>query len=82
MPIRKIARLLQPRGGLRTDVPVEEMAMTLWLLTSPYQHEHLVVQAGWAADRYLAWLQRVLVEAVLAPGEGSPAAPTLRRRPD
>lgn len=63
-----IARLLRQRGGLRTDLPVEEVALTLWLLTSPYQHEHLVVQAGWTAERYLAWLQRVVLEAALAPG--------------
>ena len=63
-----VARLLQQRGGLRTDLPVEEVALTLWLLTSPYQHEHLVVQAGWTAERYLAWLQRVVLEAALAPG--------------
>ncbi|CAI3796555.1 TetR/AcrR family transcriptional regulator [Pseudarthrobacter sp. MM222] len=64
-----VARLLQQRGGLRTDLPVEEVALTLWLLTSPYQHEHLVVQAGWTGQRYLAWLQRVLLEAALAPGK-------------
>ena len=64
-----VARLLQQRGGLRTDLPVEDVALTLWLLTSPYQHEHLVVQAGWTAERYLAWLQRVLLEAALAPGK-------------
>ena len=63
-----VARLLQKRGGLRTDLPVEEVALTLWLLTSPYQHEHLVVQAGWTPERYLGWLQRVLAEAALAPG--------------
>jgi AcrR family transcriptional regulator len=65
----QVARLLQQRGGLRSDVPVEEVALTLWLLTSPYQYEHLVVQAGWTPQRYLAWLQRVVLEAALAPGK-------------
>jgi AcrR family transcriptional regulator len=65
----QVARLLQQRGGLRSDVPVEEVALTLWLLTSPYQHEHLVVQAGWTPQHYLAWLQRMLLEAALAPGK-------------
>lgn len=65
----KVAGLLQQRGGLRSDVPLEEVALTLWLLTSPYQHEHLVVQAGWTPQRYLAWLQRVVLEAALAPGK-------------
>ena len=64
-----IARQLEQRGGLRKDVPVEEVALTLWLLTSPYQHEQLVVQAGWTSERYLSWLQRVLLEAALAPGQ-------------
>ena len=45
----KVAGFLQQRGGLRTDVPLEEVALMLWLLTSPYQHEHLVVQAGWTS---------------------------------
>ena len=65
----KVARLLQQRGGLRSDIPLEEVALTLWLLTSPYQYEHLVVQAGWTPQRYLAWLQRMLLEAALAPGK-------------
>jgi hypothetical protein len=65
----KVARLLQQRGGLRTDIPVEEVAVTLWLLTSPYQYEHLVVQSGWAPERYLGWLQRMLLEAALQPTE-------------
>jgi hypothetical protein len=47
---------------------VEEEALTLWLLTSPYQHEQLVVQAGWTPARYLSWLRRVVLEAALAPG--------------
>ena len=64
-----VAGLLQQRGGLRTDVQLEEVALTLWLLTSPYQYEHLVVQAGWTPQRYLAWLQRVVLEASLAPGQ-------------
>lgn len=63
-----VARLMHQRGGLRTDIPLEEVALTLWLLTSPYQHEQLVVQAGWSAERYLTWLQRVILEAALAPG--------------
>jgi AcrR family transcriptional regulator len=66
---RKVAGALQQRGGLRSDVPLEEVALTLWLLTSPYQYEHLVVQAGWTPQRYLAWLQRALLEAALAPGK-------------
>lgn len=65
----KVAGLLQQRGGLRSDVPLEEVALTLWLLTSPYEYEHLVVQAGWTPQRYLAWLQRVVLEAALAPGK-------------
>lgn len=64
-----VTRLLQQRGGLRSDVPLEEVALTLWLLTSPYQYEHLVVQAGWTSQHYLAWLQRMVLEAALAPGK-------------
>jgi hypothetical protein len=41
--------------------------MTLFVLTSPYQHELLVVQAGWSEEGYLAWLEQMLIETVLAP---------------
>jgi len=63
----KVARLLQQRGGLRTDMSEESVGATLFVLTSPYQHELLVVQAGWSEEGYLAWLEQMLIETVLAP---------------
>jgi AcrR family transcriptional regulator len=63
----KVARLLQQRGGVRADMSEESVAMTLFVLTSPYQHELLVMQAGWSEEGYLAWLERMLIETVLAP---------------
>ena len=62
----KVVQVLQTRSGLRTDLDTEEMAETLLVLTSPHQHELLVVQAGWTQERYRVWLGRMLSEAVLA----------------
>jgi hypothetical protein len=62
----QVARRLQQRGGLRTDMSEESVAMTLFVLTSPYQYELLVVQAGWSEEGYLAWLEQMMIGAVLA----------------
>jgi AcrR family transcriptional regulator len=60
----KVVQALQSREGLRTDLKTEELAATLWVLTSPHQYELLVVQARWSKPRYRAWLERVIAEAV------------------
>ncbi|MDF9276243.1 hypothetical protein P4U43_00375 [Arthrobacter sp. EH-1B-1] len=52
------------KGGARTDISTDEVAHTLWVLTS-YQYDLLVAEAGWSEKRYRAWLERVVVEAVL-----------------
>lgn len=61
----QVAQVLGQRGGLRPDLDTEDVAATLWVLTSPYQYELLVVQSEWTQERYRAWLARVVSEAVL-----------------
>lgn len=62
----KVAEAQVGKGGARADVSTKELADTLWVLTSPYQYELLVAEAGWSEKRYGAWLERIIVEAVLA----------------
>ncbi|WP_028278909.1 TetR/AcrR family transcriptional regulator [Arthrobacter sp. H5] len=62
----KVAEAQVAKGGARTDVSTEELAATLWVLTSPYQYELLVTDTGWSEKRYRAWLERMVVQAVLS----------------
>ncbi|MHA7247909.1 TetR/AcrR family transcriptional regulator [Arthrobacter tecti] len=61
----RVAEAQVAKGGARTDVSADELAATLWVLTSPYQYDLLVVEAGWSEKRYRDWLERVVVETVL-----------------
>lgn len=61
----KVAETQIAKGGARTDVSVEDLADTLWVLASPHQDELLATEAGWSEKRYHTWLARVVVEGVL-----------------
>lgn len=62
----EVAEAQVAKGGARGDVSTKELADTLWVLTSPYQYQLLVTEAGWTEKRYRDWLERVVVEAVFS----------------
>jgi AcrR family transcriptional regulator len=57
--------LLRQQGALRADRTDEEITDELWALTSFDLYRLLVLQSGWAPERYEAWLSEVLVERLL-----------------
>lgn len=59
---------LEAQGARRPDLPIEEQAAELWLLTLAEAYDLLVRVAGLSHEQYLAWLRRSLVELVLKPG--------------
>ena len=59
------ARALHQDGHLRQDVPVEEARDLLWTCNSPELYELLVLQRGWAPQRYGRWLADTLTAALL-----------------
>ncbi|NJC21469.1 AcrR family transcriptional regulator [Arthrobacter pigmenti] len=61
----KVAEAQVAKGGARTHISTKELADTLWVLTSPYQYELLVTEAGWSEEGYRTWLERIVVESVL-----------------
>jgi AcrR family transcriptional regulator len=62
----EFARHLHDGGQLRDDVTLEEARDVLWTYNSVELYDLLVVQRGWAPERYGAWIARALASALLA----------------
>jgi hypothetical protein len=56
---------LRDRGGLHTDLSVEQAAATIWSLGHPDTYHLLVIDQGWPLTAYGAWLERQLSAALL-----------------
>jgi len=61
----RFAQLLGDRGALRPGLPVDEARDVLWTLNSHAVHDLLVVERGWAPDRYRDWLADTLARTLL-----------------
>jgi len=63
-PLRK---LLESEPRLKSGLTAAEAVDLVWVTTGPEQYIELVFERGWTADRYQAWLERALGDAVLRP---------------
>ncbi len=54
--MRAFAEAWSAMGRLRDDISVDTAADVLWAITAPDAYRLLVVEAGWTAARYAAWL--------------------------
>jgi AcrR family transcriptional regulator len=61
----RFVTMLQQRGVLRPGQSVEEGTDVVWTLCSLAVHDLLVVERGWSAERYEAWLANTLVHELL-----------------
>lgn len=61
----RLVGLLAERGELRQGLSVEEARDTCWTLCSLAVHDLLVVDRGWASDKYREWLAAALIAAFL-----------------
>ncbi len=61
--MQQAARWIAARGPLRVDV--ERAAETIWAVASPDVARMLCDGRGWTEDQYAAWLEDVLVRALL-----------------
>ncbi len=59
------ANQLHERGHLRPEVSADEARDVLWTYNSPQLYELLVMQRGWAPDRYGRWVADALIAALL-----------------
>lgn len=59
------AHNLDVGGHLRSDITVEEARDVLWAHNSAELYELLVIQRGWAPERYGAWIGQQLIAALL-----------------
>src|SRR5512146_2364773 len=56
----RFVAVLAEGGGLRPDRSLDEATDILWTLCSLGVYDHLVIERGWSAERYEAWLAEVL----------------------
>ena len=61
----EFARHLYDRGYLRENVTLEEARDVLWTYNSVELFDLLVVQRGWAPERYGTWVAKALASALL-----------------
>ena len=64
--MRRIARSLKDRGGLRPEISVDEAGDMLWTVNSPAVYDMLVVQRRWSAERYRNWIASTNAHSLLA----------------
>jgi AcrR family transcriptional regulator len=67
----QIARSLARAGFLRPRLRERDAADIVYALMSPEVYRLLVLDRGWAPQRYERWLTQTLVECLLPPTDGS-----------
>lgn len=61
----RLVGLLAERGTLREGMSVEDARDACWTLCSLAVHDLLVVERGWASEKYREWLAAALIAALL-----------------
>jgi hypothetical protein len=61
----RFVAVLAETAGLRPDRTVAEATDVLWALCSLAVHDQLVLERGWSAGRYEAWLTEALTRELL-----------------
>ena len=62
--------VLETRGFLRTDIPIDELKRGFWLLASP-QLLVTATDSAWTIEAYIAWLTQT-VKGYLLPSQETP----------
>ena len=62
--------MLQKSGRLRAGLTANEAIDLIWSLSGPESYIELVLERGWTADRYEAWLGEALCTLLLTPARG------------
>jgi AcrR family transcriptional regulator len=63
--MRTFAAALMRNGPLRNGMSLDAAAESIWALSSPDLHQLLTLQLGWDEGKYAAWLDEMLVTALL-----------------
>ena len=59
------ARILTARGGLRTDLSIDDAAATIFAIGHPEAYRTLVLDGDWDERRWAAWARAALAAALL-----------------
>lgn len=57
---RRIVAELAATGRLRSDVDVDELGDSLWVLVGSENYDKVIHRLDWTHERYVAWLRRSL----------------------
>ena len=72
----RLARWLKREGQLPPQLKVATFADILWGLLSLGTYVNLVIERGWSAERFVAWVQAT-VRSQLATGHGTALSPAV-----
>jgi AcrR family transcriptional regulator len=61
----RFATHLHESGSLRPDVSIETARDVLWAMISPHLYEMLVMERGWAVERFGGWIAQQLQAALV-----------------
>jgi AcrR family transcriptional regulator len=64
---RAVVESVAALGALRPGLEVDRATDMLWTLNHPEQWHLLVVARGWSPEEFTQWLERSIVDALLAP---------------
>jgi len=70
---RVIVNALHAKGGLRTDLSLDEATDILWTVNHPDVWLLLVGERGWTADRFESWFADTVCQQLLVPRRPSRA---------
>ena len=74
--MRILAGALADRDALKPGLTPAEAADILWLLNDPAVYHRLVIEQGWAPDRYQDWLAETFISLLIPAGyQPRPASP-------
>ena len=62
----RFVAVLAEGGGLRSDRSIDEATDIVWALCSLAVYDQLVIERGWASERYEAWLAEALIRELVA----------------
>ncbi|MBV8691729.1 MAG: TetR family transcriptional regulator [Actinobacteria bacterium] len=64
---QRVAKALARHGALRDGITAKDATDVMWTIANPRTHHSLVVERGWAGEKYERWLGETLIAALLSP---------------
>jgi hypothetical protein len=71
LQLQRILDVYRDRGGLRKDIPFDELVETTAVLCSAETYLQITHSGGWSVTAYRTWLRRMLTETIFHPPQAN-----------